>query len=229
MKPIYCASRVKTVVERALSEIELVMVNVVFACRRFRHYLLRRPFVFLTSYTFLPQLINGVNMSNAVKKWVIELQEFEFSFLVEESTRATLANLLTYKENPILIKEDKVKIVAEDVKEVNHAHVLLFDGSYRKSHDAALGGMALYDPQGKLVCKKGLKIDSHSNNEAEYLTMEASLHVCLNLGVKRLCIQGDALLVVKQVVGAWKSKNPTLRVMCFKIKGLLKKFEAWSI
>ena len=79
-------------------------------------------------------------MSNAVKKWVIELQEFEFSFLVEESTRATLADLLTYKENPVLIKEDKVKKAAEDVKEVSHAHVLFFDGSYRKSHDAASGG-----------------------------------------------------------------------------------------
>ena len=86
MRPVYCASRVKIVAERALSEVELVMVSVVFACRRFRHYLLPRPFVFLTSYTFLPQLINKVNMSNAVKKWVIELQEFEFSFLVEEST-----------------------------------------------------------------------------------------------------------------------------------------------
>ena len=64
------------------------------------------PFVFLTSYTFLPQLINGVNMSKAVKKYVIELQEFEFSFLVEESTRATLADLLTYKENPLLVRED---------------------------------------------------------------------------------------------------------------------------
>ena len=104
MRLVYCASRVKTVAERALSEIELVMVSVVFACRQFCHYLLRQPFVFLTSYTFIPQLINGVNMSNAVKKWVIELQEFEFSFLVEESTRATLADLLTYKENPVLIK-----------------------------------------------------------------------------------------------------------------------------
>ena len=37
-------------------------------------------------------------------------------------------------------------------------------------------------------------------------------------------------MVVKQVVvGAWKSKNTTLRDMCFKIKGLLKRFEAWSI
>ena len=127
-------------------------------------------------------------MSSAVKKWVIELQEFEYSFLVEESTRATLANLLTYKENPVLIKEDKVKKAIEGVKEVGNAHVLFFDGSYRKSHDAALGGMALYDPQGMLVCNKGLKVDAHSNNEAEYLTLEAGLLVCLNLGVKRLCI-----------------------------------------
>ena len=35
--------------------------------------------------------------------------------------------------------------------------------------------------------------------------------------------------MVKQVLGAWKSKNPTLQDMCIKIKGLLKKFEAWSI
>ena len=54
MKPVYCASRVKMVVERALSKIELIMVSVMFACRRFCHYLLQQPFVFLTSYTFLP-------------------------------------------------------------------------------------------------------------------------------------------------------------------------------
>ncbi|MCO5582167.1 hypothetical protein L7F22_036057 [Adiantum nelumboides] len=119
--------------------------------------------------------------------------------------------------------------VAEDVKEISHAHVLFFDGSYRKSHDAASGGIVLYNLQGKLVCKQGFKVDAHSNNEAEYSTLEAGLHICIKHGVRRLCIRGDALLVVKQVLGAWKSKNPTLRDMCFKIKNLLKKFEDWSI
>ena len=87
----------------------------------------------------------------------------------------------------------------------------------------------MYDPKGKLVCKQGFKVDAHSNNEAEYSTLEASLHICIKHGVKRLCIKGDSLLVVKQVLGAWRSKNPTLQDMCVKIKGLLKKFEAWSI
>ena len=182
MRPVYCASRVKTVAERTLSEVELVMVSVVFACHRFCHYLLPRPFLFLTSYTFLPHFINGVNVSKPVKKWVIELQEFEFSFLVEESTRATLADLLTYNESPLVVKEEAMKKVNESVAKVKNAHVLFFDGSYKKIHDdATSGGFALYDPEGKLVLKRGFKVDAHSNNEAEYSTLEAGLHICLRM------------------------------------------------
>ena len=139
MRPIYCASRVKLVAERAYSEIELLMVSIVYACRRFRHYLLPKPFVFLTSYTLLPQLINGTNMSKAVMRWVIELQEFQFTFLIEESTRATLADLLTYKESPLLIKESEIKKLPKQMPGIDNAYLLFFDGLYRKSHNATLG------------------------------------------------------------------------------------------
>ena len=55
MKPVYYASRVKTPQEKGYSEIELVMVSMVYACsRRFRHYLLQRPFTFsLATLCFL--------------------------------------------------------------------------------------------------------------------------------------------------------------------------------
>ena len=103
-------------------------------------------------------------MSKVVQKWVIELQKFEFSFLVEESTRATLADLLTYKDSPILVKEEAVKKVVESEPEINDAHVLFFDGSYKNIHDVASGGIALYDPQqGKLVCKKGFKVEDRKS------------------------------------------------------------------
>ena len=130
-----------------------------------------------------------------------ELQEFEFSFLVEESTRATLADLLTYKESPLLIKEEVVKKVSEGEKEIDDAHVMFFDGSYRKSHDVASGGIVLYDPQQNLICKKDFVVNAHSNNEAKFSTLEIGLQICLKNGVRRLCIRGDSLLVVKQVLG----------------------------
>ena len=99
--------------KRTLSKVELVMVSVVFSCKCVHHYLLPRPFVFLTSYTFLPQLVNGTNTSKPIMKWVIELQDFTFSFLIEESSRATSVDLLTYEESPLLIKEEAVKEVSK--------------------------------------------------------------------------------------------------------------------
>ena len=202
------------------------MVSIVYACRRFRHYLLPKPFVFLTSYSLLPQLINGTNMSKAVMRWVIELQEFPFTFLIEESTRATLADLLTYKKSPLLIKESEIKKPSEQMPGIDNAYLLFFDGSYRKNHNAASGGIALYDPQGELIVKRGFKLAVQSNNEAEYATLETGLQFCLEYGIKRLQIKGDALLVVKQVLGVWQSKNPNLRKFCLKVQSLLKKFEA---
>ena len=76
----------------------------------------------------------------------MELQEFSFSFLVEESTRATLVDLLTYKEIPLPIKEEVVKKPQEDMAKIVNANLLFFDGSYKKSHNAASGGLMLYDP-----------------------------------------------------------------------------------
>ena len=75
---------------------------------------------------------------------------------MEESTRATLVDLLTYKECPVLIKEEVVKKVSEGEKEIDNAYVMFFDGSYRKIHDAASRGIVLYDPKQNLLCKKGL-------------------------------------------------------------------------
>lgn len=89
-----------------------------------------------------------------------------------------------------------------------------------KSHDVSSGDVVLYDPQGKLLIKKGVKIDAHSNNEAEYLTLELGLQMCLEYGVKRLQVKGDALLVVKQVLGIWQTKNIKLKNMCFRFKAL---------
>ena len=59
-----------------------------------------------------------------------------------------------------------------------------------------------------------MKLDAHSNNEAEYLALEVGLQLCLEYGIQWLQIKGDALLVVKQVLGVWQTKNTKLRSLC---------------
>ncbi|MCO5566817.1 hypothetical protein L7F22_020498 [Adiantum nelumboides] len=209
MKPIYYASRVKLEVKRDYTDVELIMVSVVYACRRFRH---------------LP-----LTLCKRLMKFIVELQEFQFSFLVEESTRSTLTDFLTYKEAPLLVKKDTLKKQHMEAPDIDNAFLLFFDGSYRKSHNEASGGVVIYDPQGNLVTKRGLKLTAQSNNDAEYATLEKGLQLCLELRIQRVKVKGDALLVVKPVLGVWQSKNPRLKNMCFHVKNLLKHFEAWSL
>ena len=60
-------------------------------------------------------------------KWVAELQEYSFTFLVESSTWASLANLLTYKDSPILVKcvEEQLNKIEEKVLE--NAYTMLLE------------------------------------------------------------------------------------------------------
>ncbi|MCO5558062.1 hypothetical protein L7F22_011638 [Adiantum nelumboides] len=133
------------------------------------------------------------------------------------------------KKPPSLVKEEVVQKKKVETFAISNASLLYFDGSYRRSHDAASGGIVVYDAQRNLVRKQGLKLDAKSNNEAEYMALEGGLHICLQMGIKRLQIKGDALLIVKQVLGVWKNKDPKLKNLCFRVKALLKKFEAWSL
>ncbi|MCO5582834.1 hypothetical protein L7F22_036734 [Adiantum nelumboides] len=92
-------------------------------------------------------------------------RESNLTFLIE-------ANLLTYKETPVLVKEEVVQKKKVETFAISNASLLYFDGSYRRSHDAASGGIIVYDAQGNLVKKQGLKFDAKSNNEAEYMALE---------------------------------------------------------
>lgn len=77
-----------------------------------------------------------------------------------------MVDVLTYKESPLLIKESEIKKSPEELPGIDNAYLLFFDGLYSKSHSAALDGIILYDPQGKLITKRGFKLAVHSKNEA---------------------------------------------------------------
>ena len=65
---------------------------------------------------------------------------------MEESTRATLANLVTYKKSPFLIKETIMKKPTCSSLEVDNAFVFFFMdyiGKYMMQHQVVLFNMIL--------------------------------------------------------------------------------------
>ncbi|MCO5603393.1 hypothetical protein L7F22_057543 [Adiantum nelumboides] len=169
-------------------------------------------------------------ISSKISKWVLELQEY-YTFIVKDSTRASLADVLIYK-----VKEKKItpkaqgKIDLSPQDELKDAYTLLFDGAYRRQRNKAAGGFVILNEEKKEVLKKGIQLHlAHSNNEAEYATLKAGLEECKSMGIRRLMVKGDALLIVKQVQGTWACKNSKLLQWLDEVKLLMKDFEAIQI
>ena len=63
-----------------------------------------------------------------------------------------------------------------------------------------------------------------SNNEAEYEALLHGLQLAISLGIKRLLVYGDSLLVVQQVNKEWDINKETMDAYVAEIRKLENKF-----
>ncbi|MCO5575355.1 hypothetical protein L7F22_029155 [Adiantum nelumboides] len=227
MRPVYFTSRVTTNIEKGYSEAELMMLSLIFAVRKFRSYLLTKPFVILTFENLLPWVSSQMTMSLRISKWLMELQSYEYTFKVENSVRAQLAGILTYRLHEKVIKVPNVRpLPPPPPKVLSNAYTLFFDGAFRRATGKAGGGLVLVNPEGEVVMKEQVTLDgSTSNNEAEYDILISGLKICLAQKIRKLMVKGDALLIVKQILGIWACKNERLRAKVTSIRKLFSQFE----
>ena len=110
---------------------------------------------------------------------------------------------------------------------------IIFDGGSRGNPGFGYGSYALRWPgraQQIVQLKFGQQV---TNNEAEYDTLIASLEATLKRlrdagadpQTARLIIRGDSLLVLNQVKGEWKCKEPRLRPRMTHVRQLLANFK----
>ncbi|MCO5603591.1 hypothetical protein L7F22_057742 [Adiantum nelumboides] len=212
MRPIYFVSRVMTPLEKDYTVIEQMVMALMFAVGRFRSYLLPNKFVILTVEDTFSLVLQHMDVSARISKWLVRLQEFEYTVQVESSTQANLAGMLTHRcyERKVKVKAPRPKPVEVQAK-LSGAHSLYFDGAYKRKVDKASVGISIQDENGQKVFGKGLLVENtHSNNEAEYAALTLGLEWCVSMGIKRLNVFGDTLLLIKQVHGTWACRNQSL-------------------
>ena len=174
-----------------------------------------------------------MDVSARIAKWIVQLQEFDYTVMVEESTRADLADILTHqfrekKERKESKKETPPALPI--VKEIEEAFALYFDGAYRKKEGKAAAGIVVFNPASEKVMERGLVLpDVSSNNEAEYTALIKGLEWCVSNGITRLNVYGDSMLIVKQVQGIWSCKSDKLSAKLREVKGLLKRISHCQI
>ena len=87
MRPMYFANRVMKPIEKAYTKVEKMVLALMFATQRFRSYLLPRYFIIITMEDTFPHVLQHMDVSAKISKWIVRLQEFDYTVMVEESTR----------------------------------------------------------------------------------------------------------------------------------------------
>ena len=82
---------------------------------------------------------------------------------------------------------------------------MYFDGAVNRRGRGI--GAVLATPQGQLIPFARKMTFPCTNNEAEYEAYILGLQLALEHGIKKLHVQGDAMLVISQVNGNWKTKT----------------------
>jgi ribonuclease HI len=68
-----------------------------------------------------------------------------------------------------------------------------------------------------------------SNNEAEYEALLHGLRLVISLGIKRLLVYGDSLLVVQQVNKEWDCNKKTMDAYVQEVRRLENKFSGLEV
>ena len=149
--------------------------------------------------------------------------------MVEESTRAALAGILTHQFKGRAPKREGKGIPRPPpppVKKIEQAYALYFDGAYRRKEGKAAAGMVVFNPAKEKVMEKGIVLlNVSSNNEAEYAALITGLEWCVSNAIQRLNVFGDSMLIVKQVQGIWSCKSDKLAAKLREVRALFRKIK----
>lgn len=106
--------------------------------------------------------------------------------------------------------------------------VINTDGGARGNPGPAGIGLVIKSEANELLYSFGGYIGEATNNVAEYSALIKALEESINLGGTDLRIQMDSELIVKQMQGVYKIKQPALQELATKVLSLLKKFKSYS-
>ncbi len=99
------------------------------------------------------------------------------------------------------------------------------DGGARGNPGPAGIGIVIKNDQGLIIQRFGGYLGEATNNVAEYTALIRALESAAKLGATDLHVNMDSELVVKQMQGKYKIKEPTLQGLAKQVFALQNKFK----
>jgi len=99
------------------------------------------------------------------------------------------------------------------------------DGGARGNPGPAATGIVIKDEKGTVLAAYGEYLGRQTNNFAEYSAIISALKKAKELGATEVECVTDSKLVVEQLNGRWKVKEPTLQKLFVQAWNELRKFK----
>jgi ribonuclease HI len=102
------------------------------------------------------------------------------------------------------------------------------DGAARGNPGPAGIGVVVQEPGGRVRATIARGIGVATNNVAEYTAAIEGLAEAARLGASSVTLRSDSKLLVEQLSGRWRVKNPTLIRLHTEVRGLVGRFRSVS-
>jgi ribonuclease HI len=119
---------------------------------------------------------------------------------------------------------DMLRSVTDTGKKIPSTAVLSVDGAARGNPGQAGAGMVLETVDGS-THRFGEYLGEATNNVAEYKALLLGVQKASQLGVLELQVRSDSELIVKQLNGLYRVKNPQLQELYFSTIKAISSFE----
>lgn len=106
---------------------------------------------------------------------------------------------------------------------------LYTDGASRGNPGPAAIGVLIADESGRVISRISRRISETTNNRAEYVALIAGLEEAARLGAEHIEVRSDSELLVKQIKGVYRVKNPELKRLYEQVHRLMRRFSSFSI
>jgi hypothetical protein len=186
-RPVYFFSEVLSESKVRYPAVLKLLYAILITSRKLRYYFDEYKITVITDLP-LTDILHNQDATGRISKWAVKLGALSINFKPRTAikSQALVDFMAEWRENQIPTPVDKPE-----------HWTMYFDGSLKL--DGGGAGVLFISPWGEQLKYVLQILWEVSNNEAEYEALLHGLRLAISLGIKRLLVYGDSLLVVQQV------------------------------